>query len=222
MYANRYDGSRTSRPVSAGAALLINGALVAGLWFARPDMPTIIGNEPIETTHIPLPKTPPPEPEKRPTVEKVATPTAPPIHRPDPIVTLPPVGPSVTTTPDLVPPTIDPPAGPAGSGAASIDPPPAPPVLTGAEIDRRFAGSFQPDYPGSELRQEKEGLVRVRVLIGVDGRIKAVEQLSSPTAGFFEATRRHALAKWRFKPATKDGIPVESWKVMTVRFQITS
>lgn len=29
-----------------------------------------------------------------------------------------------------------------------------------------------------------------------------------------------ALAKWRFKPATRGGVAEESWKPMTVRFEI--
>lgn len=221
MYANRYDGSRSSRSVSAGAALLINGALIAGLWFARPEMPTIFTDPTLNTTHIPL-TDPPPEPVEPRTIDNVVTPVTPPLHRPDPVVPLPPTGPVVTATRDPVVPGSEPIVGPVGPGPVAVDPPVTPPVMVGAEIDPRHAAAFQPDYPGSELRQEKEGVVRVRVLIGVDGRIKAVEQLSSPTPGFFEATQRHALSRWRFKPATRDGIPVESWKVMSVRFQITS
>jgi protein TonB len=30
------------------------------------------------------------------------------------------------------------------------------------------------------------------------------------------------LRHWRFKPAMLDGKPVESWKVMTVRFEMTA
>ncbi|RSU21387.1 hypothetical protein CA223_08115 [Sphingomonas koreensis] len=44
--------------------------------------------------------------------------------------------------------------------------------------------------------------------------------VKSPSAGLAEATRRQALARWRFKPATRDGVPVEGWKTMTLRFQI--
>lgn len=97
--------------------------------------------------------------------------------------------------------------------------PPAP-KLVFAELDSRFAGSFQPDYPASEQRREIEGSAKVRVLIGADGRVKAVEQISSDSPGFFEETKRRALAKWRFKPATRGGVAEESWKVMTVHFQI--
>lgn len=222
MYANRYDGSRASRPASAAAAFLVNGGLLLGLAFA---VPTIVKGpdtpDVLETVNVPI--TPPPEPVKDKPVElkKAATTTTPPLKRVDPVVPTIPRGPVLEAVRDPVIPSFDPPVGPTGAGSVVVDPPVAPPAMIGAEIDPRHAGNFQPDYPGSELRQEKEGLVKVRVLIGVDGRIKAVEQLASPTAGFFEATRRHALSKWRFKPATRDGIPVESWKVMTVRFQIT-
>ena len=89
-----------------------------------------------------------------------------------------------------------------------------------AELDGRFAGAFQPDYPASEQRRGIEGVVKVRVLIGTHGRVKAVELVSTDSPGFFEETRRRALAKWRFKPATRGGVAEESWKVMTVRFQI--
>ena len=60
----------------------------------------------------------------------------------------------------------------------------------------------------------------MRVLIGTDGRVKAVELVSSDSPGVFEETRRRALARWRFKPATRGGVAEESWKEMTVRFQI--
>ncbi|WP_260581590.1 energy transducer TonB [Sphingopyxis sp. PET50] len=63
-------------------------------------------------------------------------------------------------------------------------------------------------------------MAKVRVLIGTDGRVKQVELVSTDSPGFFEATKRRALAKWRFKPATRGGVPEESWKEMTVRFEI--
>lgn len=98
--------------------------------------------------------------------------------------------------------------------------PPAPPPLVLAKLDPRYAAGFQPDYPASEQRREIEGAARVRILIGTDGRVKAVELVSTDSPGFFEETKRRALAKWRFKPATRGGVPEESWQVMTVRFEI--
>ncbi len=96
------------------------------------------------------------------------------------------------------------------------------PKLVVAEVDPRFADAFQPDYPAREQRRAIEGVVKVRVLIGTDGRVKAVEPVSSDSPGFFAETKRRALAKWRFKPATRGGVAEESWKVMTVRFELSN
>lgn len=101
---------------------------------------------------------------------------------------------------------------------------PAKPVaaLVGATRDPRFVRDFQPDYPPSELREQRDGLVTVRVRIGADGRVKAVESLSATSPAFFEATRRQALGRWRFKPATRGGVAEESWQTLTVRFELGS
>lgn len=221
MYANRHDGSRATRSISAGAALIVNGALFSALILAVPSFVKGPGERVLETRNVPLAPPPPIEPVKPREVKKAEAASTPPLHQADPIVRIMPTGPVLERVPNPVIPSFDAPIGPTGAGAVTIDPPaPPPPVMISAEIDSRHAGSFQPDYPGPELRMGKEGLVRVRVLIGADGRVKAVEQIESPTAGFFETTRRHAINKWRFKPATRDGIPYESWKVMTVRFRI--
>jgi protein TonB len=62
--------------------------------------------------------------------------------------------------------------------------------------------------------------VTIRVLIGTDGRVKAVEKVRTASDAFFRATESQALRHWRFKPATLDGKPVESSKVMTVHFRL--
>ncbi len=95
------------------------------------------------------------------------------------------------------------------------------PVRVAAEIDPRYRSSLQPPYPASEQRNEREGSVRLRVTIGTDGRVKAAEQLSATSDAFWETTRAQALRHWRFRPATVDGQPVESQKVMTVTFRLS-
>lgn len=101
----------------------------------------------------------------------------------------------------------------------SIDPPKAP-VQIAARLDAR--SELQPAYPPSEQRMGNEGAVIVRVLIGADGRVKKVEKVSAGSEAFFRATERQALRYWRFKPATLDGQPIESWQQMTVRFQLSA
>ncbi|MEY2926650.1 MAG: hypothetical protein RL367_1127, partial [Pseudomonadota bacterium] len=99
--------------------------------------------------------------------------------------------------------------------------PPAPsPILTSARVDARYASTLQPEYPAAMVRQEIEGVAKVKVLIGVDGRVKDIVNLGSDNQAFFDATSKQALSKWRFKPATRDGVAVESWSVQTVKFQM--
>jgi protein TonB len=116
----------------------------------------------------------------------------------------------------------------AGSGAVGEGIPIAPikitpdPVIVNARIDSRYGRQFQPAYPAGQLRLEREGEVSVRVLIGSDGRVKQIELIDSPHADFWIATRKQALQKWRFTPATKDGKPMESWLTLKVRFEINA
>ncbi|GAB5482748.1 MAG: hypothetical protein Pars92KO_25050 [Parasphingorhabdus sp.] len=96
------------------------------------------------------------------------------------------------------------------------------PVIADAKLNNRFSAQFQPPYPSGLLRMGEEGMIAVRVLVGTDGRAKQIELIESPHKGFWTATKRHALKKWRFEPATKDGAPFESWITLKVQFQINS
>lgn len=99
-------------------------------------------------------------------------------------------------------------------------PAPPDPVFVPATVDPSAMARFQPDYPPELIRADIEGTATVRVLIGPDGRVKAVELVNAAHPGFFDATRKQALRYWKFKPATRDGVAVESWRTMTVRFNI--
>lgn len=99
--------------------------------------------------------------------------------------------------------------------------PPRAPVLVDAGIDPRALPQFQPDYPGAMIRQGLEGSVTVRVTINAEGRVTDIARVSATDESFWLATQRHALRKWRFRPATRDGVPVATTKIMTVRFTLT-
>ena len=95
-------------------------------------------------------------------------------------------------------------------------------MLVEARPDPRFARQMQPTYPPGERRAEREGVVTMRVTIGRDGRVLNADCVSATSDEFCRATRLHALAKWRFQPATRDGVAVEATKELTVRFQLES
>lgn len=210
---------RRFRPVSFGAALAVNTAIIGALMFAAPQV--INELNPTEPTVL-IDLTPPPKPKPvdQPK-DEVQQPRDTVIFTPLPPVPLPDNPNTMTTT--YVLPTEPPPIDlgtPKGTGEVKVEPPPPLPFLAAA-IDPRFANAFQPDYPASEIRAQREGKVTVRVRIGTDGRVAAVEQVRATSAAFFEATRRHAIARWRFKPATRGGKPEESWKTMNVTFVLT-
>lgn len=217
MYADRNSRAKPN-PVSLTAAIGINAALVAALLLSSPDIIkedggiTQIFDVPIIEPPQPEPK-PQPQPERKtdlPRDVKIETPI------PDVVPPLPLTNPvQGTAEPQPTIPAADPGPPSTGSGV-TVDPPRPAPVLTEAAPDPR--AEFQPDYPASGRREGVEGAVTVRVLVGADGRVKAVEQVRSIGDAFFAATKRQALSRWRFKPATRDGIPYESWRTMTVRF----
>lgn len=224
MYAEHRYEPRQSRSVSLGAAFLINGAVMAGIFFLiAPKIVPSSGDERMKIIDIFDPPVPPPldEPKPQPKSQprtsrepevvtpkpRVETDSATTIKGTDEISDTPPspyvaekVGPTIIAEPTPLP----------------------PPPLLSASQDQRYLKDFQPPYPASEIRAERDGVVLLKVLIGIDGRVRAVEQISATSEAFFEATRRQALSKWRFKPATRGGVPEESWKTMSVRFELTN
>jgi len=220
MYANRSSFPLGIRPVPFTAAFLVNGAIVAGMvLFLAPDFVRSLKPPTTVVTTIPIPPDPPPVTEVVKQKEVTQQPRDPQIVMPDPVIRTEPETRIAGT--EVIP--NDPPATPGpveGTGTKVVESPPMPPLI-GPSTDPRYARDFQPDYPAAEIRNAREGLVSVRVLIGTDGRVKSVQQVSATSAAFFDATRRQAMAKWRFKPATRGGVPQESWKTMNVRFELT-
>ncbi|MGN7997767.1 TonB family protein [Sphingomonas sp. 22176] len=218
MHADTRYHANAPRSVSFGAALAINGAILAGMIFAAPNI--LVVKHPdtvIDTIHVDQPP-PPPVDEPKP-VEKVQPRTSAPPVAPKPLVDTNSTTTIETTT--KITDTLPPIEKPADSGPIrTIDPPAPVPALIGATTDPRYAQDFQPEYPAQEMRAQRDGLVTLRVLIDADGRVKAVEPVSATSDAFFAVTKRQALGKWRFRPASRGGVAEESWKTMTVRFRI--
>ena len=217
MYADRFAQPRKFSPSSLAIAVALNGALVAGLILSVPEFKTKVVTV-LTATNIPIDQPPPPKPIPQPQPRITHRPTtAPQIDHVIPLVDTP-RGPSVV---------LPPPPPPFASGTDTtidriIAPPAKPPVLIDATIDQRYAREFQPVYPAGEQRLGNEGKVMIRVLVGTDGRVKQVERVSAPSEAFWQTTERQALSRWRLRPATRDGVPVEAWRTMTVRFEIAA
>jgi periplasmic protein TonB len=209
---------KRGNPLGMGAAVLVNGSIILAIALSPLVVQPPERDKGLEGHPITL--QPPPEPE----VEKPKDPPeTPPIFAPKPQVqtqTPPKPGPTITETETAT--TILNGGGGDDEGAGTfgqVRELPTP-IFKAAMRDPRFARVFQPDYPVGMLRLEIEGSVTVRVLVGTDGRVRQVQVLSATDPDFARVTEKQALKAWRFKPATRDGVEVEDWQTLTVRFDI--
>ncbi|WP_232090233.1 TonB family protein [Sphingomonas sp. HMP9] len=187
------------------------------MFFAAPHVLPFVPDKPLVTY---VPYTPPPPPEPVPPADPLIRQQPRPAPRPDaPIPQVPTrTDARFEVAPDPLPYTPPIEVEGTGTGTVVVDPPKAAPVFVQPGIDPRYAAVFQPSYPSEERRAEREGRVVVRVFVGTDGRVKQVERVSATTDAFYRATLDRALSKWRFKPATRDGVPVEAWRSIALTF----
>ncbi len=209
-------GTRFS-PASVSAAVIVNAAFLGVLVIGVPDVTGRLPSGPIQLIDIFQPPAPTP-----PDMKKQAKPQKRTATVPQTLTTE--ITPQITDNHLIADTDFTLPTFPTGGPGTIIDPLPQPPihqpVAIGARLNPRYAAQLQPEYPPAMLRLNIEGAVTVRVLIGTDGRVKQIEPVRVSDDDFLKATREQALRKWRFTPATRDGVPVESWKEMTVRFEM--
>ncbi|WP_198120687.1 energy transducer TonB [Massilia rhizosphaerae] len=153
----------------------------------------------------PPPETPPPPPP--PEMKAPPPPFIPPVEVQ--VQTPPPQQNVIANTTQAKPATTEiikaPPAPPTPAPAK-----PAGPARTPAVAD--FNTCSKPEYPKSSLRNEETGVSTISFLIGTDGGVKAAKV--TKTSGFrdLDKAAQVALGKCRFKPATENGQPIESWQ----------
>jgi protein TonB len=77
-----------------------------------------------------------------------------------------------------------------------------------------------PIYPPRCLRMGIEGVVRVRVLVGEDGRPQEVTIGKSSGETALDESAMDAVRTWRFEPARRNGVPVRAWAVVPIEFKL--
>ncbi len=217
MSLSRAGYANQRSPAALAAAIALNGGFIT-LLIAIPAATIIVNRVPPTPTHW-VKLTPPPpvieEHKPRPEVNRTQKPVEQQVMHADPFIPEP-----------LVPITLK----PAETGGF-IQPQPIlddglqqteqhVPIFVAARPDPRYAEAFHPDYPPALRREGLEGSVTVRVTIDERGRVIAVDQVRATSPAFFEETRRQALAEWRFRPATRDGVAVRGEQTMTVHFRL--
>ena len=100
-----------------------------------------------------------------------------------------------------------PPQSDSGAGPDKVDHPPEP------------ISTMHPVYPHHARRLGIEGRVTVSLLVDKTGKVGKARIEEADPDGVFEASVEKTVSRWRFKPAQKDGRPVEMWVKMDIEFK---
>lgn len=75
-------------------------------------------------------------------------------------------------------------------------------------------------YPREALKRRQEGKVTLRVLVGIDGVPQQVDIETSSGSIYLDRAARDAVAKWRFTPGMRNGVPYATWGLVPVDFHL--
>jgi TonB family protein len=78
-----------------------------------------------------------------------------------------------------------------------------------------------PAYPVALRATQIQGLLEIGFTVLRDGRVGWVRVLKADPRGYFEQAATEGVRRWRFKPASLDGEPVECRMRTRVRFTLT-
>jgi D-alanyl-D-alanine endopeptidase (penicillin-binding protein 7) len=75
----------------------------------------------------------------------------------------------------------------------------------------KFDSCARPTYPAQEFKQNHQGMVTLRFLLGADGKVK--ESLIVASSGYpaLDEAALVAISKCSFNPPMADGKPVDAW-----------
>ena len=90
------------------------------------------------------------------------------------------------------------------------------------EVDSKpgILGQGLPPYPRRARRRGIEGWVKVRFLITAKGSVRDLSILQESPKGVFHGTVMNTVPRWRFRPAKKNGRPVDVWVEQTINFRL--
>ncbi len=111
---------------------------------------------------------------------------------------------------------------PAPAAAAPASPQPVTHPAAPAIEPPRLVRAPRPVYPTFARERRRTATVDLRLRVGADGRVLAVEPLGAPAGlGFDEAARAAALAA-EYRPGRRNGEPAEMETTLRIRFQLDS
>jgi len=131
-------------------------------------------------------------------------------------------------------PAVELPADPRPIRIETLDPEPAPPVsntkppvetvpgqlidLTDVDVKPRPRRRQLPGFTRRAIKRKQQGRVALKLLVDERGKIVDLRLLRTIPDSDLNEAAIEAAWRWRFEPASKDGVPVRVWKPVTVVF----
>lgn len=75
------------------------------------------------------------------------------------------------------------------------------------------------EYTPEALKKKTGGTIKLNVLVGVDGDVKQVSVMNGLPDGLDEKAIK-AVYEMKFKPGTKNGKPIDYWKILEIEFNV--
>ena len=90
-------------------------------------------------------------------------------------------------------------------------------VQPGADPRNPFS---EPQYPSAEIRGGHEGTVLLSIQVLENGRVGDVRVEQSSGFPALDQSAMKEAKRWRFRPGTRDGVPVPMWKQVPIKFEL--
>jgi TonB family protein len=93
-------------------------------------------------------------------------------------------------------------------------------VLGADSIPADFSENHPPEYPAAAVQLRLEGTTILKLLVGVDGKVKEVSIIQSSGHQVLDDAAIKAVEKWRGKPAQRFGMSISSEEILPIRFRL--
>lgn len=90
-----------------------------------------------------------------------------------------------------------------------------------ASSDAVLIKAVQPRYPLQAKRLSQEGWVVVSYTVGTNGNVGGVTVVDAQPRHVFDHEAMAAVERWKFKPAMKNGVPVEAKQERRIEFKLS-
>lgn len=216
------------RPARANpVALIASAAMILGMGACLATLNMVAAHRErarltaVELRELDVTPPPPPEPTKLETPQAAVTRTV----APKPMIELPGPGPQQVLVD--APPPPEPPAAPSvgikvNAPPAPVPAPPAATSVEGGDLASKVLSATPPTYPIDARRAREQGVVKLLLLVGSDGRVKDIQVASSSGSPRLDGAALRAVRHWRWQPMMSNGTPMSVRGYVTIPFVLTA